>query len=173
MSNPVPPVPGNAGANNRPREVVVLSHSPLFYWWPVWAVGFLMAALSYWQGYRVAFVPRGTTAERGVEVAGQRGPRDVLIAPAGQALPADPASNELEQPRLRMAESNNPGIIWTVTLCIVILITHVTLRGIWSVVVIIVIGFGSVLFAVFGVWDAILRAVQLLDIHLTAFSYLL
>src|SRR5262249_41506960 len=149
MSNPVQPVPGNAAADDRPREVVVLSHSPLFYWWPVWVVGFLMAALSYWQGYQVAFVPPGTKAERGMEV------------------------KAVEQPRLRMTQSNNPGIIWAVTFFLVILITHVTLRGIWSVVVIIVIGFGSVLLAVFGFWDMIFRAVQLLDIHLTAFSYLL
>src|SRR5262249_11909079 len=37
----------------------------------------------------------------------------------------------------------------------------------------IVVGFGSVLLAVFGVWDPIFRAIQVLDIHLTAFSYLL
>jgi hypothetical protein len=109
-----------------------------------------MAALSYWQGYQVAFVPPDTKAERGMEVKGVR-----------------------EQPRMRMTQSNNPGIIWAVTFFLVILITHVTLRGIWSVVVILVIGFGSVLFAVFGLWDTIFRAVQLLDIHLTAFSYLL
>jgi hypothetical protein len=27
--------------DDRPQEVIVISHSPLFYWWPVWAVGFL------------------------------------------------------------------------------------------------------------------------------------
>ena len=26
------------------REVRVYSHSPIFYWWPVWAVGYLIAA---------------------------------------------------------------------------------------------------------------------------------
>ena len=26
-----------------PRQVVVVSHSTLFYWWPVWAVGYVMA----------------------------------------------------------------------------------------------------------------------------------
>jgi hypothetical protein len=127
-----------------------------------------MAALSYWQGYQVAFVPSGTTAERG-----KQGSRDVLVVPAGKALPADPATDKLEQPRLRMTPSNNPGIIWTVTFFLVILVTHVTLRGIWSVVVILVIGLGSVLLAVFGLWDPIFRVFQVLDIHLTAFSYLM
>jgi hypothetical protein len=32
------------------REVVVYGHSPLFYWWPVWVLGYVMAVLTYLQG---------------------------------------------------------------------------------------------------------------------------
>jgi hypothetical protein len=32
------------------REIVVFGHSPLFYWWPVWSLGYLMALLTYLQG---------------------------------------------------------------------------------------------------------------------------
>jgi len=32
-----------------PLELRVFSHSSLLFWWPVWAVGFLMAAATYWQ----------------------------------------------------------------------------------------------------------------------------
>ncbi len=28
------------------RQVTIVSHSTLFYWWPVWAVGFLLGILS-------------------------------------------------------------------------------------------------------------------------------
>lgn len=28
----------------------IYCHSSFFYWWPVWAVGFVMALLTYWQG---------------------------------------------------------------------------------------------------------------------------
>src|SRR5262249_30865218 len=105
MSNPTQPVPVTVVPDDRPAEVVIVSHSPLFYWWPVWAVGFLMAGLSYWQDMRMAFVPPGTVAERGIRVEGQDGPRDVLIAPAGRSLPAASETDELKQPRLRMAES--------------------------------------------------------------------
>src|SRR5215831_2826124 len=112
MSNPIQPVPVSVVPDSRPAEVVVVSHSPLFYWWPVWAVGFLMAGVSFWQDDRVAFVPRGTVAERGVRVGEHKGTRDVLIAPAGQSLPAVTDTEELEQPRMRMTSSNNPGIIW-------------------------------------------------------------
>src|SRR5262249_21370289 len=109
MSNPVPV---QVVSDARPAEVIIISHSPLFYWWPVWAVGFFMAGLSYWQDQRMAFVPPGTVAERGARVEGVDGPRDALITPAGQSLPAASDSDELQQPRMRMAQSNNPGIIW-------------------------------------------------------------
>jgi hypothetical protein len=131
-----------------------------------------MAALTYWYGDQVAFVPPGTAAVRGARVEGYEGPRDVLIPPAGQPLMAESASDELKQPRLRMAASNNLGIVWAVTLCLVIVITHVQLRGLWSLVVILALAFTTILLAVLRLWDPILWAVQVIDIHLTAYSYL-
>jgi hypothetical protein len=172
MSNPSEPVPVTVVPDTRPAEVVIISHSPLFYWWPVWGVGFLMAALSYWQGDRVAFVPPGTVAEQGARVEGQDGRRDVLIAPAGQSLPAAADPDELKQPRMRMARSNNPGVIWAVTLLLVILITHVKLRGVWSLVAVVFLGFSTILLAVLGIWDPILRAIGIIDIHMNALGYL-
>ncbi len=164
--------PVTPGMDERPEQVVIISHSPLFYWWPVWAVGFLMAALTYLRGYQVAFVPPGTVAERDVRLKGLDGPRDVLIAPAGQALPAAPDPDEVKQPRLRMMASNDPGIIWAMTLCLVIVLSQVPLRGLWSLVVIIVLVFTTVLLAILGLWDSILRAIRVIDIHITGTSYL-
>jgi hypothetical protein len=164
--------PGTPTVDDRPQKVVVISHSPLFYWWPVWAVGFLMALLTYLHGYQVAFVPPGTVAERGVRLEGSDGPRDVLLAPAGQPLPAEPEADDPKQPRLRMVASNNPGIIWATTLCLVIVFTNVPLRGLWSFIVIIVVAFTTVLLAILGLWDPILRAIQVIDIHITGYSYL-
>jgi hypothetical protein len=37
------------------REVRVYSHSPIFYWWPVWAIGYLMALLTLIQGQPTEF----------------------------------------------------------------------------------------------------------------------
>jgi hypothetical protein len=172
MSNPNQPVPVSIVPDSRPTEVVIISHSPLFYWWPVWAVGFLMAALSFWQDQRIAFVPPGTVAERKVEVSGHQGLRDILIAPEGQPLPAVSETNELRQPWMRMAESNNPGIIWALTLCLVIVVTHVQMRGVWSLVVAGFFCFTTILLAVSGLWDPILRAIRIIDIHINAFGYL-
>jgi hypothetical protein len=162
----------SAAKAERPAEVVVISHSPLFYWWPVWAVGFLMAALTYMFGYQVAFVPTDTVAKQAAQVVGIDGTRDILVAPAGKELPVPAQSDELKQPRLRMAASNDLGIVWGLTLCLVVIFTNVPLRGMWSFVVIIVLVFTTILLSVLGMWDPILRAIRVIDIHLTAYSYL-
>jgi hypothetical protein len=169
MSNATPPPPTPAATGR--TQVVIVSHSGFFYWWPVWAAGFLMAIWTYWTGYQVAFVPPGTTAERGAQVVGVDGRRDVLVAPAGRELPAaDAAGGPL--PALTMTPSNNPGIIWAMTLCLMVVVTHIELRGVWSVIALLAVVFVTILFAVFGLWDLLLRAVLAIDIHITAAGYL-
>ena len=49
-----PPPPPPAPAEPEHREVTVVSHSPLVYWWPVWVVGYVMAGLTWWYGEPVA-----------------------------------------------------------------------------------------------------------------------
>jgi hypothetical protein len=130
-----------------------------------------MAALTYLSGHVMALVPPGTVAESSRTVAGHDGPRDVLVLPPEKQLPLDRATGTPLQPRLRMAASNNPGVIFAVTLCLVIVITNVHMRGLWSVVVILAIAFVAVLLAVLGWWDVILNAFGLLDIHISALGY--
>jgi hypothetical protein len=159
-------------ADQPPTEVVIISHSALFYWWPVWAVGFVMTALTFWNGYEVAFVPPGTEAQKQRSVEGFDGPRDILVAPQGQSLPAVSDPDELKQPRLRMTPGNDPGILWALTLCLVIVVTNIRLRGLGSLVVILVVVFGVIVIALLRLWDPILRTIRVVDIHLTAYSYL-
>ena len=154
------------------RPVKIVSHSDLFYWWPVWAVGFVMAVLTYYDGHVMAVVPVGTTAEQSRQVEGHDGPRDVLVLPAGQALAVDPANQAPVPPHLRMARSNGLGVVYATVLLLVILITNVRLRGVWSLVVILAALLVSVFLAWFGWWDEVLRTFEVADIHLNAFSYL-
>jgi hypothetical protein len=48
----------------------------------------------------------------------------------------------------------------------------VPLRGLWSLIVILVLVFGTVLLAILGLWEPILRTIRVVDIHITGFSYL-
>src|SRR5438876_28327 len=47
MTQPQQPV---AVHETTPPVVYVYSHSPLYYWWPVWLLGFVMALLTSAQG---------------------------------------------------------------------------------------------------------------------------
>src|SRR5437899_734752 len=38
----------------------VVSHTGLLYWWPVWLAGFVLSALTWIDGGRLAVVPEGT-----------------------------------------------------------------------------------------------------------------
>jgi hypothetical protein len=149
--------------------VVIISHSAFFYWWPLWAVGFLMAVITYATGHQVAFVPPGTQVK---QVAEFDGPRNALVAPAGERLPVAPDSDGSTLPRLTMTASNNPGIIWAFTLCALLIITHIELRGVWSVIVMLAVGLVCVLLAIFGLWDLFFSAFRILDVHISAAGYL-
>lgn len=155
-----------------PNAVVVISHSPIFYWWPVWVVGLLMAAWTYFDGHQMAIVPVGTVAEQAKTVGGHDEPRDVLILPPGKQLPVNQATGALLQPRLRMAVSNNPGAIFVTTLCLVIVITNIHMRGLWSLIVILAIVFAAISFAFLGWWDVLFKTFGILDVHINALGYL-
>jgi hypothetical protein len=159
-----------------PNEVVLISHSPIFYWWPVWLVGFLLAALSFTGDRVLAIVPVGTTVERQKSIEGLEGPRDVLVVPAGKAYTAADGTatptGTLSDTRLRISSGNGPGVVFAVVLCIVIVITNIHLRGLYSVIAILALILTTVTFAVLGLWDRILNVVGLVEIHINAFGYL-
>jgi hypothetical protein len=70
-----------------------------------------------------------------------------------------------------MARNKNLGVLFCVTLLLVITITNVPLRGMWSVVVIIVIIMLSVIFALAGWWETILTTLHYLDLRINAGGY--
>ncbi len=51
MSNTSVPATAASETRNKPvTKIRIYSHSPLLYWWPVWVAGFVMAALTHYQG---------------------------------------------------------------------------------------------------------------------------
>ena len=164
-----------------PREdkVTVISHSNLFYWWPVWAIGFLMAALTYLDGDVLATVPAKTKAVKEmVTYTGEDGKLykgEAYVLPEGKLVSRLTRGNKdsvTRNPYIHMAKSKNYGVIFCVTLLLVITITNVPLRGMWSVVVIITVIMMSVIFALAGWWDHIFNALEYLDIRINAGGYL-
>jgi hypothetical protein len=163
----VTPSPGPA----EQLSVTIIGHSDMFYWWPVWATGFLMALLTYVGDTFMTMVPTGTVAEKAAQVQGVDGKRDVLVLPGGRELPVD-ETGAVEQPRLRVSRSNSVGAVFVTVLLLVILITTIRMGGVWSLVLILLFLFLSVFFAMIGAWDFIFRMLGSSDIHITAAGYL-
>jgi hypothetical protein len=141
-SSSEPPRPAN-GNSLEPEDlpdpdetlpgIVIYSHSGLLYWWPVWAVGFALAAVSYMFG-------RGFATDDG---------RIEWIHP-----------------------NTGVGITFIAVLLLVIVMTNVSLRGIYSVTAIVGIAFIVVLFGWLGWLDDIARAIPQLSIFLSAGFYM-
>src|SRR6516164_1541099 len=118
----------NAPIGSSPREVRIVAHSMLFYWWPVWAVGLLLAGLTWLDGHRLAIVPAGTQVVEGIE-----GDREALVLPAGDHLPRDPVTGKPREPTLRVASRSGYGVVFVVVVLLVVFVTNVPMRGLWSV----------------------------------------
>lgn len=154
------------------RELRVISHSTLFYWWPVWLLGFVMALLTWAAGHRMAVVPAGTEAVSGRSVEGYEGPRDVVVAPAGRSLPAAREGDGPRQPHVLMATSKDLGGIFVLVLLVVVFVTNVPLRGLWSALALLTVLVLALLTSLLGWWDPILRALGLMHVYVNAFGYL-
>lgn len=187
-TNPAPSTP----VQGPKREVTVISHSQLFYWWPVWAVGYLMAIITMIDGHLMAVLPKDTKAlieakvTAGTDSKGE-GLKDaaegeVYFMPTNTKKPPIPRiatgkgdkSEKLlpQNPRLHMAASKNLGVVFCIVLLLVVLITNVPLRGMWSLVVIIVIVMLSVIFALADLWERIFEILSVLDIRINMGGYL-
>jgi hypothetical protein len=164
---PSDPPPGSSPVIRETREVKVVSHSTLFYWWPVWAVGFLMALLTWIDGSRMVVVPKGTESVRGFD-AERQGLRDIVILPSGKPLP----DRDVPEPRRHMSSTPSHAVIYVLTLLLVILITNVPLRGMWSVVVIITVVLLSIIFWLANWWEKIFEVFSMLDVRINMGGYI-
>src|SRR5947209_7488067 len=59
MSNP----PAGTHIQSRPKEIKLVSHSPIFYWWPIWFLGYIMALITLVENHRLAILPHETKVE--------------------------------------------------------------------------------------------------------------
>jgi hypothetical protein len=177
MSVAAPPTPP---ATAEPRSITVISHSTLFYWWPVWAVGFILGILTYLDHHRMVVVPanaktlgnaKGTGFSTTGEVPFEN--QDVVVLPAGTLPRVDPEDPKSwpAPPKLHTTNNAKYGVLFATVLVLVTVITNVPLRGMWSVVIIIMIILMSVIFALADWWGTILQHLALLDIRINAGGY--
>ena len=162
----------------RPGELPIYHHSNLFYWWPVWAFGFLFAALTYFGNTHMAVVPEGTVAAPGRKVEiddkGTMDVRDVLILTDKEKLVTRKnthGDDEIFEPRIYMSRHKGMGTLFIMILLLVIVITNITLRGLWSIFVLVVlVSIAAILFAA-GKWEMILARLGQLAIYVNLGGY--
>jgi len=164
------PTPAAVPAPVRDEEIRIYGHNNLFYWWPVWAVGFLMAALTMLDGHLMAIVPSGTKVEEAVPAEGGK-TKDVLTTPAGQAVPPAAKSGD-PTPRLHVSANNSLGVIFAGTLLLVVMITNFTLRGLASVIAIAGLVIAGLFLGLMGWWNDILWSLGEVDVRMNAGGYI-
>src|SRR5262249_52530547 len=157
-----PPAPTTAtpAPSTDRNEITIVSHSNLFYWWPVWVLGYILALLTAIGHHYMAIVPPDSEASRTFRVESAPGDlqtrEGILIKPGKDEKhqrhlpPSKRVNNALpdpEQPHIMVSTNKSYGVLFTIVLLIVIVITNVPLRGMWSVVVIMLIVMLSIIFA--------------------------
>jgi hypothetical protein len=138
-ATPQPAAHPTPAAPSPKREILIVSHSGLFYWWPVWAVCFLMGLITWFSGDHMATVPHKSVEIRNaklIEVTEADATKPKLTFENRDAIIAPEKATMKE---LRVSSSKNLGVIFCVVLLVVIGITNVPLRGLWSVILIILV----------------------------------
>lgn len=151
-------VPGVAAAATRPEahgppDLKIYMHSPILYWWPVWAVGFLAAAWTYLDNSHLVLVPENTAVVN----------NQLVLPPDGAVSPV----------MVHMARSPIPGALFVSALLIVAVFSHVWLRGVWAL-------FGAASLAALLLfvswmewWHPMLRWLGTLRVYMNLGSYLI
>jgi hypothetical protein len=179
MSTTLPPTesvpPGTVEENGAVRRIdylIVYGHSNLLYWWPVWLVAFVLAAVTYAGGHQMAVVPDGTVVERGRAVEGVPGRHEVLVAPEGKAFQLAQEEGQHSPAGMTVSSSNGLGVIFVATLLVVALSSTILLRGLVSVIALIGMLAVAITFELLGWWNEILLFLGGMDIRMNAGGYL-
>lgn len=167
------------------EEIRLFSHSDIFYWWPVWLLGYVFAFLTYLDGGRMAVVPEGTEARRDwrVEVApGRMETREGLILPRpglrhhdhleprhGAKAAAPLAAPE--QPHVAMAHSPYLGTYFFLAILVVFISTHAPLRGLWEWISVLVVVLLIYVGLLHGWWGSIANWFRLMHIQINMAGY--
>jgi len=168
---------------NRSTEIKLISHSNLFYWWPVWAVSFLLALATWMDGTRMAIVPSGTKVAWEKDADGKHTNQVAMTLPNTKATQSLEGASGISESntakaetypafRPRVSEKSWLGAIFVVTLLVTIFVTNVPLRGLMSFLVIGLIIVMALVFALLDVWDRIFETLGNLHIHINMAGYM-
>jgi hypothetical protein len=152
----------------------------LFYWWPIWVLGYILALMTYFENHHLAIVPAGSKIAMHKEdqiddkttvyrLAVTNPPTESLSE--AERLSKTPGE-EGQVFRPRISQKPWMGPIFCVVLLVTVVITNVPLRGLWSFLVILLIIVLVLLISIFHAWDSLLAAIFHLHVHINMAGYL-
>lgn len=160
------------------REITLISHSMLFYWWPIWVVGLVMAAITYVENNRLAIVPDGSKLSV-IEKDEKGTPTAYRLAVTHPTKSLDDARVATESPgaettfKARVSQKAWMGPVFCVVLLLTVVITNVPMRGLWSFLVLLLFVVVALLISLVPQgWDSLLKAVGDLHIYINMAGYL-
>jgi hypothetical protein len=171
---PTPPAGATPPAR---REITLISHSPLFYWWPIWFLGYIMAFLTYTENHRLAIVPAGSKLTE-LQSTDDKVKDYKLSVPSPTTKNLNDAMNATGDPtqkeafKARVSQKAWMGPLYCTILLLTIVITNVPLRGLWSFLVIMLLVILALVFTVFDVWNDLLKAFGNLHVYINMAGYL-
>ena len=163
--------PGTRGPGS--REIKLISHSDIFYWWPVWALGFFMALWTYVENHRLAIVPA-----QGTVTWDERSKTFTMAFPEGKTTKSlEEAVRTAGTPepafKPRITQAAWPGAVFTIGLLLTMAITNIPLRGLLSFIALLTVVVVALFISLFpGGWDAIFDALAGLHIYINMAGYL-
>lgn len=157
---PQPPPPPKAP--DLPKEVRIYGHTALFYWWPVWVLGYLFGLITMLGDGRGVIVHKDAFLENGK-----------IAVPSGQVpvLAGTLMEDDGKHFRERMHPSKTLGVVFVMVVFVVILITNVPLRGVAAAVFVSSLMVITLSLALLGWWEDILSWFGRISIHLNAGFY--
>jgi hypothetical protein len=174
---PTPPAPPAGASPPAKREITLISHSPLFYWWPIWFLGYIMAFLTYTENHRLAIVPAGSRVTEAKSADGKVTEYTIKVEGATTKIlndavvaTGDPTQKEVFKPRISQKAWMGP--VYCTVLLLTIVITNVPLRGLWSFLVIMLLVILALVFTVFDVWNDLLKTLGNLHVYINMAGYL-
>lgn len=180
MSSDSSPPPGSTApaAAAHPREITLISHSMLFYWWPIWLLGFTMATITWAEDHRLAILPHPATAssrsdEKSTffEIGVTKGSETKSLLEAVEKSKT-PGETQKTFPT-RVSAKAWMGPVFCVVLLLTVVITNVPLRGLWSFLVLLMMVVIALLITLIpGGWDDLLRTLGNLHIYINMAGYL-
>jgi hypothetical protein len=155
----------------------------LFYWWPIWLVGYIFALVTYFEDHRLAIVPaHAKLAVQTAETANKD--REYILTTAldsegkttnslNDAVEISKSTAKDPPFKTRVSQHAWMGPMFCTILLLTVVITNVPLRGLWSFLVLLLLFILALLITIVpNGWDHLLGAVGNLHIYINMAGYL-